>query len=827
MGHAARERLAELLEDAERKGDFSTRTELPAHDLRIEVDGVGELPLPLRAPVAKKLIAQARQARFGRGEETLSDTSVRDTWEITPDRITLSGPDWDRALGDVLDGVRSALGLPPTTALRAEPHALLVYGKGQFFLPHQDSEKDDSMVGTLVVSLPSHHSGGELVVEHAGRSVTHRASRQQLTFVAFYADCRHEVRPVTSGYRVTLTMNLLAERVRPTDEEAGGRLAELAHCLTEHFTTPAEQRYSYGRPETTPPNRLVYLLDHEYTQRGLDWDRLKGADAARAARLRQAAGQAGCEAVLALAEVQETWDAAPPYDQYDQYDHYGEVEHFDDCEDEECEGACLLDPDGEPGAERRRSGDFSDYELNELVDDEITLGWWTLPEGPDRTSGTSGTSSTDSTDSTDGEAISLPVAYAEVCATTENKDLTPYRSEYEGYMGNYGNTLDRWYRRAAVVLWPRQQSFASRAEAGSEWALRELQGHLDAGALDHARTLTRSLAPIWGRHGSGEATAPLFAAALRVAVGLREADTAAMLIAPFEVETLAEEHAPDLARAAERYGRAWARETVGTWFGTADAYTGAARTAWLASLPALCTALRTADGDGEAVAAPLVEGAWRATGQQLTNRLGMSREKERRTGSEQLGAPLAHILLAAGSGTADAIVTTLRGLPDTALECLVPALRAAGRRPAAVPDGTGGTGGAPVVGAFHALADHCRERLAALLTRPVRAADDWSLPPAGACGSGCGLCPDLDAFLTSRSRRVMEWPLAQARRRHIHSRIDLTGLPVSHTTRRQGRPYTLVLTKTDAVFTREREARVRAETDLAWLRKNWPVQQGG
>ena len=29
-----------------------------------------------------------------------------------------------------------------------------------------------------------------------------------------------------------------------------------------------------------PPNRLVYLLDHRYIQRGLSWDRLKGAAAA-------------------------------------------------------------------------------------------------------------------------------------------------------------------------------------------------------------------------------------------------------------------------------------------------------------------------------------------------------------------------------------------------------------------------------------------------------------------------------------------------------------------------------------------------------------------
>lgn len=31
----------------------------------------------------------------------------------------------------------------------------------------------------------------------------------------------------------------------------------------------------------------------------------------------------------------------------------------------------------------------------------------------------------------------------EVCATTPSKALEPYESEYEGYMGNYGNTLDR------------------------------------------------------------------------------------------------------------------------------------------------------------------------------------------------------------------------------------------------------------------------------------------------------------------------------------------------------------------------------------------------
>ena len=72
----------------------------------------------------------------------------------------------------------------------------------------------------------------------------------------------------------------------------------------------------YGGPATDPPNRLVYLLDHEYTPRGLNWRRLKGADASRVALLRAAADKAGCEAVLALADIKTTHSAFPADEGY-------------------------------------------------------------------------------------------------------------------------------------------------------------------------------------------------------------------------------------------------------------------------------------------------------------------------------------------------------------------------------------------------------------------------------------------------------------------------------------------------------------------------------
>src|SRR3954462_649451 len=230
MAKTARERLARLLRDSEQAVSFSAQLLVPPHVLQLEVSGIGPVSLPVRAPLAKKLIATARPAVFGRGEETLTDTSVRDTWELTPDQVTLGGPGWTALMERALEHFRDELGLPRTSRLRAELHAMLVYGKGQFFLPHQDSEKDDAMVGTLVVSLPSAHTGGELVVEHGGESITYRTSKEEMSFVAFYADCCHQVKPVKSGYRVTLTLNLLADS--ETNAQGAGPVADLAHCLT-------------------------------------------------------------------------------------------------------------------------------------------------------------------------------------------------------------------------------------------------------------------------------------------------------------------------------------------------------------------------------------------------------------------------------------------------------------------------------------------------------------------------------------------------------------------------------------------------------------------
>jgi 2-oxoglutarate-Fe(II)-dependent oxygenase superfamily protein len=695
MAKTAREHLAQLLNGSEPTGSFSAQLLAPANSLQLEVSGIGPVRLPVRAPQAKKLIAAARPAKFGRGEETLTDTDVRDTWELTPDQLTLGGSGWTELLDSTLEHFRDELGLPPTARLRAEPHSMLVYGKGQFFLPHQDSEKDDSMVGTLVVSLPSTHTGGELIIEHAGESISHRASKTDLTFVAFYSDCRHEVTPVRSGYRVTLTFNLLADAETPALE--GGLVPELAHYLTKHFTTRVTSRY--GNHDLGLPNRLVFLLDHEYTQRGLNWRRLKGVDAERAAQLRAAAEQAGCETVLALAEVRETWDAEQVGgSQWDDYDDYG---YSDD------------------------EADSGDYELNDLIDNEIVLGWWTGPDG------------------TGGESISLHVSAHEVCASTPNANLTPFQAEYEGYMGNYGNTLDRWYRRAAIVVWQKERAFAARAEAGSPWAMQELRDRIGAGDLDEARAAAESLAPFWKNVGWQPG---LLGAALDVAAGLRAAETAAMLLEPFRIEIVKQEHADRLAAAAGRYGEDWTRSVIDEWFRLGNRVP-AELSEWVDNaLPGLCEALRTA-GAPE-VARLLSAGAWRWMTEQFQLWMNTGQSKIRHEKLETLGSPLVRLLEAADHDLREEVSGELSEFGENILECLMPALRLASPKQAAW---------------LNPIARDCAQRLAAIIARPQREEDDWSIEWTGC---RCDLCDTLAKFLSSRARRIFEWPLAKDRRRH-------------------------------------------------------------
>ncbi|KAI1782134.1 hypothetical protein LXA43DRAFT_977716 [Ganoderma leucocontextum] len=141
-------------------------------------------------------------APFGRNDQTVDDFML--------------GFDAERA--GLTEVVRSFLfhGTEEEKFVRAELYKLNVYGKDSFFKPHQDTPRAENMFGSLVVVLPTPHEGGALVLRHnerqwtfeSGELLAEPGAASRVAFVSFFSDVEHEVLPVRSGHRLTVTYNL-------------------------------------------------------------------------------------------------------------------------------------------------------------------------------------------------------------------------------------------------------------------------------------------------------------------------------------------------------------------------------------------------------------------------------------------------------------------------------------------------------------------------------------------------------------------------------------------------------------------------------------------
>ena len=273
-------------------------------------------------------------------------------------------------------------------------------------------------------------------------------------------------------------------------------------------------------------------------------------------------------------------------------------------------------------------------------------------------------------------------------------------------------------------------------------------------------------------------------------------------------------HAAEIVALVERYGEQWTAALLAAWSERHQrawpSRPGDHRT-WTASLARLCTALHAVNTtNGTLTGRLLLQDTWRWLNAEIERASDTLAPSRRQAALGDLAPPLLGFLAAtAVIGTDDLRDEAVRRLcvddDQALLACVIKMLRTSARTTAAP---------APVAG-LDTLAQHSKRQLRARLARPARADDDWSIPAPGECG--CDLCATLGAFLTDSTSRQLDWPLAKDGRAHVHRTLDAHELPVRHHTRRTGRPYTLVLTKTDELIERESQARRRDEADLAWL----------
>ncbi len=767
--------IEDLLRLVDRPGDFCVHGRLYAPMPRLEVDDVGMVAFPVPEAQLQRLIETAGQAPYGRGPETVIDTSVRDCWQIGAERIALSGGAWPETFAGILERSASGLGCP-VERLEAQLYKLLIYERGGFFSSHRDSEKAPGMVATLTISLPAAGEGGALIVCHGGREIAidmNVEEPSELAFAAFYADCPHEVRPVALGHRVALVFNLC---LRADDERTPREPPEYG----EEVNAIARRLDAWCR-EDGSPEKIVWLLDHAYSEAGLSFETLKNGDDARARVLAAAADLTDCDLHAAVVHIEEHGDAM-----------YG---------DEYVHGLGW-DQDEE---------DAEGMEIGELYDSRHWLDGWVARDGvrPGL-----------------GEISLLP---GELMPRGGLDDVAPDERWVHEATGNAGVSLERAWRRAALVLWPRSRTLAILAGAGIGGAVAWLEARVrrrEDGTGPDTASLASEIIDLWPA-GFLHRNEPDRARMLRLlsTVGDRECLSrffGKVMLSDYtggengELPAAMEAAGPETAgrflhalvdaRFRQRPEEILAllrrleHERGGSASGTR---TDMVRETVKSALRAVSEAAVGEEGDPETV----------FPGQDETVPEWLADKETGAAGRETRPVRLSKQALR------DLFVLALRcGLPEeagTAAGAIAAKPLADPHRalPAALEEMSRESVPAEAA-AFATLWRHAARSLLDRSATPPREPGHWRV----ACDVDCGCehCEGLRAFCADPEARVARFPLRKDLRAHLHRTIDAHGLDVDHETERRGRPFTLVCTKN-----RQSHNKRVAEysTDIQWMRR--------
>jgi hypothetical protein len=395
----------------------------------LKVEGIAELAYPINENQAKALIQQAHKAHFGKGHETILDTSVRSAWEIDAEKLSFTGNQWTKVISKIIKNIQPEMGLEDCE-VSAHLYKMLIYEKGDFFLPHKDTEKEKGMFGTLVIGLPSHFTGGSLHVcfdgEEAIADFSEPANNYTINYAAFYADCDHEVKPLTSGYRICLVYNLVQQKIKESIQPIP--VAESVEKLSLMLKAHQDR-------ELQP---LIVLLGHQYTPENFSADSLKLNDRAKAQLLFRAAQQANYYAKMCLVTSYLSGEPADGGGRYwdDEYD------------------------------------DDENTEMGEVYDESLDIQHWVQSDIP--------------------KLSNLKFEEEDLVASFKLDDDEPIVKESTGYQGNWGPDVMHWYHYGAVVIWSHKTNAQLLPEQNLESQLNWLNyfnGHPSSLSKEEATTI--------------------------------------------------------------------------------------------------------------------------------------------------------------------------------------------------------------------------------------------------------------------------------------------------------------------------------------------------
>jgi len=725
----------------------------------LEIKGVGSIGIPVVAADAKRIIAKATQAPYGRGADTIVDTDVRRVWQIEPSQFAVRNAAWNTHLATIVETVKRELGI--RQKVNAELYKLLVYEKGSFFAPHRDTEKTPGMFATLVVCLPSRHEGGTLIVRHEGQTTKidfgGKGAEFQMQYAAFYADCQHEITPVTAGYRICLVYNLAiaGKKQQPTAPEHASTIDPAAQLLKAVLND-----------ESNGPRKIAIPFEHEYTEAGLDPKQLKGADRARADVLARAAKSLDYPCYVALLTVEQSGEV-----DYDTWDGgYSRRRSYDWSYDEDAEDE-FDDGFGE-------SGD-SDADMGEVYDEEWSLDHWLDLDGRKQPFG------------------HVHLGENEIL-NREDRESWSVRQEVHEATGNEGVSMDRWYRQGVIVIWPRDRTFEILAGEGPASALPELERRMARSkkpdAVADCRNFAGEIIAHWKHQQPAEGAESKYPQRmLNLIVRLGDATLAERFVREVLPVDYDGSEGKGLLKVCERFGWDTLAPGLQNFLAQQDPDDYSTRLAEIVSIcEVLCTDLPKPMNERRAACRSLADPLERLIEQFDEQPTGDWRFDEK----GRTGVVASVVRIFAAVDATDHL--------DRFISHVLKDRRRYDLHKVLIPDGKvlhASAEGLPATKAAAArLLDHCLHELRAATAKPIEPPKDWAREADLDCT--CEDCVALGQFLRDPAARVGRFPIRKERRQHLHRQIDHHRCDCTHETERKGSPQTLVCTKTQGSYER-------------------------
>jgi hypothetical protein len=187
-------------------------------NLLVSMDNKSNFKIPIYDIPSNKTCSLAYafgdESKVGKGSETVLDKKVRSSMEHCG-----NGVEWDEEFVEAVrtEVQKSLTKMGAGTLISCIPYKLVVYGSNDFFSEHLDSTHTKGQNMTCVVELSTDWEGEGLEIN--GKKY-HPGEDEVVQCIVFDHDLPHQVHTVTSGFRLSVTFDLVVDPTIESKESA-------------------------------------------------------------------------------------------------------------------------------------------------------------------------------------------------------------------------------------------------------------------------------------------------------------------------------------------------------------------------------------------------------------------------------------------------------------------------------------------------------------------------------------------------------------------------------------------------------------------------------